>query len=114
MSEIRKNWNSQNGNGTSGITDESLASKLEALCAAYNDIQDRLYEIDKSWKNNVVLFGIPCAETNAMEEDPFVTEDKVICKKHTILLQCNIIRPRQQSSRMQLISFLPPPEAITH
>ena len=25
-------------------------NKLETLANAYNDIQDRLYEIDKSWK----------------------------------------------------------------
>ena len=42
-------------------------------------MQDRLYEIDKSWKNNVVLFGVPVdADSNAAssEEDPIVTEEK--------------------------------------
>ena len=42
-------------------------------------LQDRLYEIDKSWKNNVVLFGVPVdADSNAAaaEEDPIVTEEK--------------------------------------
>ena len=43
--------------------------------------QDRLYEIDKSWKNNVVLFGVPLdadSSNAAVEEDPMVTEEKVI------------------------------------
>ena len=42
-------------------------------------LQDRLYEIDKSWKNNVVLFGVPVdADSSAsVEEDPVVTEEKV-------------------------------------
>ena len=29
------------------------------MIGAYNDIQDRLYEIDKSWRNNLIFYGIP-------------------------------------------------------
>ena len=43
---------------------------------AYNDIQDRLYEIDKSWKNNLIFYGIPI-ESNLEDEDPYATEEKV-------------------------------------
>ena len=52
-----------------------MVQKIDHLASAYNDIQDRLYEIDKSWKNNLVVYGIPCSES--MEEDPLVTEEKV-------------------------------------
>ncbi len=87
LSEIRKKVNSDrrgsddgsSGSGSGGDVDADagLSAKLDALCAAYNDIQDRLYEIDKSWKNNVVLFGVPAADSNSIEEDPIVTEEKV-------------------------------------
>jgi hypothetical protein len=39
-------------------------------------MQDRLYEIDKSWKNNLMIYGVPCAEN--IEEDSIITEEKVI------------------------------------
>ena len=47
-----------------------MAQKIDLL-------QDRLYEIDKSWKNNVVLFGVPLDADSDAEEDPIVTEEKV-------------------------------------
>jgi len=67
-----------NGGGaaaTANIEDSAaLRSRVESLAAAYNDIQDRLYEIDKSWKNNVVIYGI---QSEGNDEDPIVTEEKV-------------------------------------
>ncbi len=35
--------------------EENIYSKLESLASAYSDIQDRLFKIDKSWKNNLIL-----------------------------------------------------------
>ena len=80
MSEIRKNWlticDSKKPEELAGNNNQSgIASKLEALASAYNDIQDRLYEIDKSWKNNLMIYGVPCAEN--IEEDTVITEEKV-------------------------------------
>ena len=87
LSEIRKNWHNNQpssyeiaagGERRLFAPDDSLSSKLDNLCAAYNDIQDRLYDIDKSWKNNVVLYGVPAAEgSSSVEEDPAITEEKV-------------------------------------
>ena len=57
-------------------SDESTLTKIESLVVAYNDIQDRLYEIDKSWKNNLIFYGIP-TESNLEDEDPYATEEKV-------------------------------------
>ena len=76
MSEIRKNWQSVlEAKKPDDASQASIASKLEALASAYNDIQDRLYEIDKSWKNNLMIYGVPCAEN--IEEDTVITEEKV-------------------------------------
>ena len=81
LSEIRKNWQMLNeakngGKGASGMGgDEPVLNKLETLANAYNDIQDRLYEIDKSWKNNLMIYGVPYSENE--EEDPVITEEKV-------------------------------------
>lgn len=62
ISEIRKNVQND--------------EKVERLTSAVNDIQDRLYEIDKSWKNNLVLYGIP-QSADSLDEDPFILEEKV-------------------------------------
>ena len=85
LSEIRKNWQtlSENKNGTSATSNgssnfksnEELAARLEALSSAYTDIQDRLYELDKSWKNNLMIYGVPCCDGE--EDDPIITEEKV-------------------------------------
>ena len=81
LSEIRKNWQmiSDGGkvNGKLGgpNADDTILNKLETLATAYNDIQDRLYEIDKSWKNNLMFYGVPYSESE--EEDPVITEEKV-------------------------------------
>ena len=93
LSEIRKNWqmisnggsdsqpNSSNGPGDKGNksaaaeSTDTVINKLEMLATAYNDIQDRLYEIDKSWKNNLMIYGVAYSE--AEEDDPVLTEVKV-------------------------------------
>ena len=81
LSEIRKNWQilsdggKINAKGTGTNSDESIHNKLETLATAYNDIQDRLYEIDKSWKNNLMIYGVPYTEGE--EEDTVITEEKV-------------------------------------
>lgn len=72
MSEIRKNWQNL---CDPKKPEENIYSKLESLASAYNDIQDRLFEIDKSWKNNLMIYGVPCNEN--VEEDPVITEEKV-------------------------------------
>ena len=56
--------------------EECTQTKIESLVLAYNDIQDRLYEIDKSWKNNLIFYGIPI-DSNMEDEDPYATEEKV-------------------------------------
>jgi hypothetical protein len=91
MSEIRKNWLTICDTTAAAaapkkpeeVTNTAIASKLESLASAYNDIQDRLYEIDKSWKNNLMIYGVPCNEN--MEEDTVITEEKVSLK---ICLKC--------------------------
>ena len=91
LSEIRKNWQNLNENKSSsaaapisGISGgknndksiEDVLLRLEALSSAYTDIQDRLYELDKSWKNNLMIYGVPCCDGE--EDDPIITEEKVI------------------------------------
>ncbi len=46
------------------LRQKSYVDQLEHLILAYNDIQDRLYEIDKSWKNNLIFYGIPAGKLN--------------------------------------------------
>ena len=90
LSEIRKNWQSlsekssttpattsNNTNTSAGEkkTIEDVLLRLEALSSAYTDIQDRLYELDKSWKNNLMIYGVPCCDGE--EDDPIITEEKV-------------------------------------
>ena len=113
LSEIRKNWqslsenankngnnpvqqsnntnNNNNNNNNNTIKDRSLEDislRLEALSSAYTDIQDRLYELDKSWKNNLMIYGVPCCDGE--EDDPIITEEKVIKNLITALAYSRI------------------------
>ena len=85
ISEIRKNWTSLEGKKNTGENEPSgqglsklddVILRLEALSSAYTDIQDRLYELDKSWKNNLMIYGVPCCDGE--EDNPIITEEKVI------------------------------------
>ena len=87
-SEIRKNWTSLEGKKNTGENETSgqglsklddVILRLEALSSAYTDIQDRLYELDKSWKNNLMIYGVPCCDGE--EDNPIITEEKVISIK---------------------------------
>ena len=88
ISEIRKNWTSLEGKKNTGENEPSgqglsklddVILRLEALSSAYTDIQDRLYELDKSWKNNLMIYGVPCCDGE--EDNPIITEEKVISIK---------------------------------
>lgn len=56
---------------------EGLQDQIDRLTSAYNGIQDQLYEIDKSWKNNLILYGLPYSDS--MDEDPLILEERVSC-----------------------------------
>ena len=75
--DMKRKWQSTGDIPTAMAqhTDATVA-KIESLVGAYNDIQDRLYEIDKSWKNNLIFYGVTM-ETNSDYEDPYATEEKV-------------------------------------
>lgn len=88
LSEIRKNWQtlseSKNNPAPAAANKDSktiddVLLRLEALSSAYTDIQDRLYELDKSWKNNLMIYGVPCCDGE--EDDPVITEEKVFSYK---------------------------------
>ncbi len=51
---------------TSRFVENPTFFQLEQLILAYNDIQDRLYEIDKSWKNNLIFYGIPAGKADSL------------------------------------------------
>ena len=42
----------------------------------YDDIQDRIWEIEKSWRNNLIFHGIRYDDPS-VEEDPNRTEEKI-------------------------------------
>ena len=77
--EFRKRWQSTGDlpNAALQQTTDATVTKIETLVGAYNDIQDRLYEIDKSWKNNLIFYGIPMETSNSDYEDPLTTEEKI-------------------------------------
>ena len=37
---------------------QSVKNQMNELVCVYDDLQDRLYEIDRSWQNNLVFQGI--------------------------------------------------------
>ena len=93
--QTNPNSTTSGGGGEGVLKSDAVYNKLELLASAYNDIQDRLYEIDKSWKNNLMFYGVPYSETE--EDDPVLTEEKVciwpegplkLCGLNLILCTC--------------------------
>ena len=63
-----------------------FSARMDELDGMYDDMQERLYEVDKSRKNNLVFYGIP---QNGPDEDPDVTErliKSVVTNKLQVLL----------------------------
>ena len=50
---------------------QKVSLRLDELDGMYDDMQERLYEVDKSRKNNLLFYGIP---QHKFDEDPDETE----------------------------------------
>ena len=50
---------------------QKVSLRLDELDGMYDDMQERLYEVDKSRKNNLLFYGIP---QHNLDEDPDETE----------------------------------------
>ena len=37
---------------------QTIKNQMNELVCVYDDLQDRLYEIDRSWQNNLVFYGV--------------------------------------------------------
>ena len=51
-----------------------------------DEIQEKLWELDKSWRNNLVFYGI---RADSLDEHPSITESKI---KDVIARQLRISR----------------------
>ena len=67
---------------------QKLSFRLDEMDGMYDDMQERLYEVDKSRKNNLVFYGVPQQRT---DEDPDETE-RLIKSVITTKLQVCILR----------------------
>ena len=54
---------------------QDTSSKMKGMENALEDLQDKLYELDKSWENNLVFYGINNIKDE--EERPQLLENKV-------------------------------------
>ena len=62
---------------------QKLSFRLDEMDGMYDDMQERLYEVDKSRKNNLVFYGVP---QQMSDEDPDETE-RLIKNVITVKLQ---------------------------
>jgi len=76
-------------NGLSNIGSQSgdTTSKVKELQESIDDITEKVWELDKSWKNNLVFYGIKMDA--GAEEHPSITEAKV---REVILRKLRISR----------------------
>jgi len=76
-------------NGLSNIGSQSgdTTSKVKELQESIDDITEKVWELDKSWKNNLVFYGIK--QDAGAEEHPSITEAKV---REVILRKLRISR----------------------
>ena len=48
---------------------QKLSLRLDELDGMYDDMQERLYEVDKSRKNNLVFYGVPQNSLDSEDSD---------------------------------------------
>ena len=68
---------------------------MKDLESTIEEIQEKVWELDKSWKNNIVFYGIT---SSTLEEHPSVTESKVrdvLTRKMHITREIPIARCRR-------------------
>ena len=58
-----------------GSQSSDTSGKVKELQDALDDISEKLWELDKSWKNNLVFYGIKM--DYGSDEHPSITEQKV-------------------------------------
>ena len=58
-----------------GSQSSDTSGKVQELQDALDDITEKLWELDKSWKNNLVFYGIKM--DSGTDEHPSITEQKV-------------------------------------
>ena len=58
-----------------GSQSSDTSGKVKELQDALDDITEKLWELDKSWKNNLVFYGI--RQDSGTDEHPSITEQKV-------------------------------------
>ena len=79
MSELRDDLsaikNKLGGLDDLGSQSADTGTKVKELQDAIDDINEKVWELDKSWKNNLVFYGIK--QDAGAEEHPSVTESKV-------------------------------------
>ena len=58
-----------------GSSTQDTSSKMKGMETALEDLQDKLWELDKSWENNLVFYGITIMKDE--ENMPQLIENKV-------------------------------------
>ena len=58
-----------------GSQSDTTSTKIQELADALDEINEKVWELDKSWKNNLVFYGIK--HDHGTDEHPAVTESKV-------------------------------------
>ena len=66
-----------------GSQSTDTSGKVQELQDALDDITEKLWELDKSWKNNLVFYGIKM--DSGTDEHPSITEQKVSQIVHCVI-----------------------------
>ena len=56
---------------------DELTQRVDVLGTDLEEMTEKIYELDKSWKNNLVFYGVRCEGGDGADEHPAVTESKV-------------------------------------
>ena len=84
-------------------TTSFLYFQVADIETAVEEIQEKIWELDKSWKNNLVFYGI---RSDTLEEHPSVTESKIreiIARRMYITREIPIARCRRTNKVCQAI-----------
>ena len=62
-------------------------TKVRDLEETVEELNEKIWELDKSWKNNLVFYGV--REDTGVDEHPAITEQKVIFLSNFLFFKKN-------------------------
>ena len=88
--ELREMHRRMGGLDELGNKGADTDTKVKDLEETVEELNEKIWELDKSWKNNLVFYGV--REDAGVDEHPAITEQKVNFLSNFFLKSCWLLR----------------------